>query len=186
MSNAKKKQPTPIVIIEDTKEQHPLDFAPFAAYGIASVRRNLRTGDYSVDGYEHHVLVERKSLNDLVGTLTFGRDRFLREMYDRGAFVPCKHLVVEATWRDISTPYPFSDANPAAIVNSLFSLMMPPTGVHVFVGNRRMCAWYIANVALNFVRRVTHGSRGLWNAVNAADAADLAPIPFPYESIGER
>lgn len=175
-----------ITIIEDSREQHPLDFTPYAPYGIASERRKLRTGDYSVAGYENHVLIERKSLNDLVGTLTHERERFLREMYDRGSFAICKHLVIEADWRDVSRPYSFSAANPAAILNSAFSLMMPPTAVHVFASrNRAMCAWYIVNVALNFVRRVTHGSRGLWNAVNAADSADLAPIPCPYQTIGE-
>lgn len=173
----------PITIVIDSREQTPLDFAPFAAYGIVAERAKLHAGDYAVKGYESHMFIERKSLNDLVGTLTHGRERFLREVYDRGAFVPCKHLVVESSWQDISAPYSFSAANPLAIVNTLYSLMMPPTSMHVFVGSRAMCAWYVANVAVNFVRRATHGSRGLWNAINAADAADLAPLPCPYRSI---
>lgn len=179
-----KSKQEPIVILVDTCEKTPLDFAPYAEYGVVAERAKLRSGDYSVGGYEHHVFIERKSLNDLVGTLTHGRERFMREMYDRGAYVPCKHLVVESSWNEISSPYSFAPgANPLSIVNSLYSLMMPPTNTHVFVGKRNMCAWYVVNVCLNFVRRVTHGSRGLWNAVNAADAADLAPIPCPYRSI---
>jgi len=182
---SKKQVTEPVTIITDTREQTPLDFAQFAAYGIETERGKLHAGDYSVKGYEHHVFIERKSLKDLVGTLTNGRKRFLREIYDRGSFVPCKHLVIEGTWQQMSVPYPFAPgANPLAIVNSIYSLMMPPTGIHVFVGNRAMCAWYVANVAINFVRRVTHGSRGLWNAVNAPDSADLAPLPCPYRQIG--
>ena len=185
MDEKKPKKSAPLVtIIEDSREQRSLDFAPFAPFGVAVERRKLRTGDYSVAGYEHHILIERKSLQDLVGTLTHGRERFLREMYDRGAYVPCKHLVIEASWQEISAAYSFSLANPIAITNSVFSLMNPPTEIHVYANpSRAMLAWYIAEVALNFVRRVTHGSRGLWAAVNAPDAADLAPLPCPYRSI---
>jgi len=178
-----KSKQEPITILVAKNEQKELDFTPYEKYGITVEPSTRRTGDYAVKGYEHHMFVERKSLNDLVGTLTHGRDRFLREVFDRGAFVPCRHLIVEGSWQQVSSPYSFSAANPLAIVNSLYSLMMPPTSMHVFVGNRAMCAWYVVNVCLNFVRRVTHGSRGLWNAVNAPDAADLAPIPTPYRSI---
>ncbi len=173
-------------IIEDTREQEPLDFSPFAAALSFHVERaKLRTGDYSVKGYESHIFVERKSFEDCVGTLTRGRDRFTREVYDRGAYYPVKAMVVEASWSELSRPYRFAlGANPLGIVNSLFSLMMPPTSMHIYVDrNRARIAWWIANLCANFVRRVTHGSSGMWRAIFAPDSADLAPIPAPYESV---
>lgn len=173
-----------IVIIEDTREQRPLDFTPYAECGVRVERKRLRTGDYSVGGYEPFVLIERKSLNDLVGTLTNGRERFTREIYDRATFYAVRHLVVEASWNEISSPYSFSLANPLSIVNSLYSLMMPPTSLFVFATpSRALIAWHIVNVATNFIRRATHGSSGIYRSIWANDSADLAPIPFPYKEI---
>ena len=73
-------------IIEDRREQRPLDFSPFAQYGVKVERAALRTGDYTVKGLRRQVVIERKSLQDCVSTLTHGRERFTREIYDRAAF----------------------------------------------------------------------------------------------------
>jgi len=176
--------PSTITIVEDTREQHPLDFAPYAPFGIAVERRRLRTGDYSVKGYEPFVMIERKSLSDLVHTLTHGRERFTREVYDRAPFYAVRALAVEANWQEISAPYSFSQANPRAIVNSLYSLMMPPVSMHIFAAHSRaLLAWHIVNLAINFTRRATHGSQGVYRSIWAADAADLAPIPCPYQEV---
>jgi len=62
-------------IIVDSREQTPLVFAhlPFIVSG-------LPTGDYSVKGLEDDFTVERKTLSDLYGSLTSGRERFMREL----------------------------------------------------------------------------------------------------------
>lgn len=173
-------------IIEDSREQNPLDFSPFAdALGFTVERAKLRTGDYSIKGFSNHIFIERKSLADCVSTMTHGRERFTREVYDRGAYYPVKAIVVEASWSEISRPYHFSAANPQAIVNSLFSLTLPPTSMLIYADrSRARIAWWIAMLCANFVRRVTHGSSGMWRSIFAPDSADLAPIPAPYETIG--
>ena len=181
----KVKEPKGFTIIEDSREQRPLDFSAFAPMGITCERRKLRTGDYTIAGFERQVIIERKSLNDVVGTLTKGRERFTREMYDRGAFYPAKLLVVEASWSQLSHPYDFSMANPASITNSLFALMMPPTGVQVFCSpSRAAIAWFIVNYCNMFIHRVTNGSAGMWSAIFAHDAADLAPFNDVPQDIG--
>jgi len=165
-------------IIEDSREQRPLDFTPYAQYGVTALRRRVRTGDYTILGFERQVVIERKSLSDAVSTLTHGRERFTREIYDRAAFASAKLIVVEATWADLSRPYGFAPgANPESIVNSLFALMMPPTNAHVFCArSRRLIAWYIMKFCAMFIHRVTHGSAGMWRAIFAKDAADLPPF----------
>lgn len=164
-------------IIEDRREQRPLDFSPFAQYGVRVERANLRTGDYTIKGFKRQVVIERKSLQDCVSTLTHGRERFTREIYDRAAFATLKVLVVEASWAELSRPYSFSDANPESIVNSLFALMLPPTNVHVFCSpSRALIAWYIVKACAMFIHRATNGSAGMWRAIFAPDAADLAPF----------
>ena len=168
-------------IIEDSREQRPLDFSPFAPYGVTIEHRRLRNGDYTIKGWERQVFVERKAFGDAVSTLTHGRERFTREIYDRAAFASARLLVVEASWAELSRPYGFAPrANPESIVNSLFALMLPPTNVHVFCArSRALVAWYIAKFCYMFIHRATHGSAGMWRAIFAADSADLAPFPPP-------
>lgn len=83
---------TKLTIIEDTREQTPLDFTGYR--GVESVRSGLKTGDYSVQGYEDKICFERKSIPDLVGTLIGGHERFLREM-DRMKDYEEKYILVE-------------------------------------------------------------------------------------------
>lgn len=86
--------PPILTIIEDSREQNPLDFSGFR--GVNVVRQGLKTGDYSVQGYEDKICFERKSIPDLVGTLIGGHTRFLREM-DRMKDFEVKYILVEHT-----------------------------------------------------------------------------------------
>ena len=69
---------TKITIIEDSREQTPLCFDGFK--GVSVIRRGLKTGDYSVSGYEDCICFERKAIGDAVSTLVNGHTRFLKEM----------------------------------------------------------------------------------------------------------
>ena len=62
-------------IIIDDREKTPL---PFSAVPFETAR--LLTGDYSIAGSELDFTVERKTIDDLVSSLTQNRDRFTREM----------------------------------------------------------------------------------------------------------
>ena len=81
-----------ITLICDTREQTPLQFCGFR--GIESVRSGLKTGDYSIQGYEDQITFERKSVQDLVGTLCQGRDRFERELERMRPFEE-KYILIE-------------------------------------------------------------------------------------------
>lgn len=85
---------TKITIITDSREQKNLNFESFR--GIETVRTGLKTGDYSIQGYESQICFERKSIEDLVGTLIGGHERFLREM-ERMRDFRAKYIVVENT-----------------------------------------------------------------------------------------
>lgn len=91
---SQKPQKSSLKIIVDTREQDGLSFEGFR--GVESVRSGLKTGDYSVQGYEDKICFERKSIPDLVGTLIGGHERFLREM-DRMKGYEVKYILVEHT-----------------------------------------------------------------------------------------
>jgi len=60
-------------IVVDTREQLPL-------WKTRVVSKKLDVGDYSIEGFEDKISIERKSLADLFGTLGKGHKRFKKEI----------------------------------------------------------------------------------------------------------
>ncbi|MCZ6651725.1 MAG: hypothetical protein O7D91_01675, partial [Planctomycetota bacterium] len=107
---------SPVVII-DTREQHPWSFA-----NLPTERATLDSGDYSIVGLTHLVVVERKSLPDLLGCLGRERDRFKRELQRlRGYRFRC--LVVEASYADLEGGGWRSKIQPSHVLGSLAAWM---------------------------------------------------------------
>ena len=90
-----KLDPLSVVAIIDTREQLPLCLDP-----LRTEPETLPTGDYSLKGLEHHVCIERKSLDDLLGCVGRERERFERELHRMLAY-PVRVLLVESTWAEI-------------------------------------------------------------------------------------
>lgn len=90
-----KLDPSSVVSIVDSREQTPLDLSP-----LQTITATLATGDYTIRGLEHHVCIERKSLDDLLGCVGRDRERFDREIQRMLAY-PVRVLLVEATWPQI-------------------------------------------------------------------------------------
>lgn len=83
----------PLEIVVDTREQRPWHFPA----ELATVRRGtLTTGDYALDG-DRSFAIERKSLDDFLGTVSSGWERFQRELdrMDEQQF-PAKIIIVES------------------------------------------------------------------------------------------
>ncbi len=70
-----------MVILQDSRDKTPLEF--YHPY-IAEIKvKKLIVGDYMVefsDGYIPPISIERKSLTDLIGTLSKGYPRFKKEI----------------------------------------------------------------------------------------------------------
>ena len=103
-------------IVIDTREQEPLQFSK-----LPTVEGTLSTGDYSVLGLENDFTVERKSLSDLFGSLTSGRDRFMREIQRMNAFVFRRLLIIGSEW-EIEQGVSRSRVNPKAVLHSLAAI----------------------------------------------------------------
>lgn len=106
-------KPEQVMAVVDTREQLPLDLSP-----LRSVGGTLATGDYSVQGLEHVVAVERKSLPDLLGCIGQHRERIDREIMRLLAY-PCRAIVVEASWADLDAGDWQSQVTPAAAIGSV-------------------------------------------------------------------
>ena len=67
-------------IVIDTNEQKPFFSGRNAPKGIPIIRDNLKPhgGDYSVLGYEHQIIIERKEAEDFLTSITSDCDRFYK------------------------------------------------------------------------------------------------------------
>lgn len=152
-------------VIEDTREQTPLPFAALDAEDrLPVVRAMLEVGDYSADGLEADIFVERKSLPDLVGAVTHDRDRFIREL-DFAAALPFRwrYLLVVGTsnvmscekqlevgdWRSLATPRSIRatlDAFAAKYGLTVWLCDNPLSAAARLCRTIRYCARHLANV----------------------------------------
>ena len=102
-------------IIHDTREQQPYSFDGYAAKVEPGT---LQTGDYSLVGLSDHIALERKSLADLCGTLTTGRERFAREC-ERGRGLEYFGLIIEASLEDVRRHTYRSRMTPQSLLQTL-------------------------------------------------------------------
>jgi ERCC4-type nuclease len=117
-SSRSERRPATIVI--DTREQEPYSFEPRLT---AALRRALPAGDYSVDGLEDIVAVERKSLDDFVSTVIHSRARFRNELRKLAGYrAAC--IVVEAAVLDVLLHRYRGDAHPNAVLGSALSIIL--------------------------------------------------------------
>jgi len=134
-------------IIVDTREQLPYSFEDFKNWVPKTELAGLKTGDYSVKGYEDKICLERKTLVDIVGSLMSGRERFLREM-ERMSKIPSRTLMLECSRAEIKTPYNFAQdvrAHPNGVIGSLDAISTK-YNINVHYGcSRELCEEYAAS-----------------------------------------
>jgi len=123
----------PLQIVVDTREQRPWTFE---GYNVTVVRACLRSGDYSLAGHEHEIALERKSLDDLVQSLSHGRDRFEREV-ERLAAMSFAAVLVEASAEDVARYKYTSRMAPAAVMQSMFAWTVRYRVPFLLCGSRR-------------------------------------------------
>jgi ERCC4-type nuclease len=143
--------PGQITAVIDTREQLPLDLSP-----LRTVTATLPAGDYSLQGAESTVAVERKSLPDLVMCVGRERARFDR-MVQRLLGYESKALVVEATWDDIDRGGWRGQVLPQAVQGSLIGWQT--RGLPVFLagnhaGAAQYVVWFLTLVACRRWREV--------------------------------
>jgi len=121
-------------ILVDTREQTPWEFA------YPTLRGSLKTGDYSVQGLEDVVSLERKSLGDLVQSVTWERERFIREV-ERLATFPVRAIVVEAHMGDVTRGLYRTRATPQSVIASTLAISAEHHVPVIWAGDRTNAQW---------------------------------------------
>ena len=103
-------------ILIDTREQ-----TPFTLAGYTTRIATLKTGDYSLDGYEDKVAVERKSKEDAYGCVGAGRKRFT-DCLERLSQLDRAAIVIERSIEDFDQcPPPRTRIDSAMAIGSYIS-----------------------------------------------------------------
>ncbi len=135
-------------IVIDTREQTPFQFT-----NLESQRGTLQSGDYSISGLEHLFAVERKSIADLVGSMTAGRDRFERELHRLRGF-DFKRLLIAGTEQDVISGNYRSNAKPKSVLHTLYAFEARYAIPVVFGGDEASCAKLVERWAYWYAREV--------------------------------
>jgi DNA excision repair protein ERCC-4 len=140
------KNPVELVIICDTREQRPWKFSEFTRVE----RATLPNGDYSLRGFTDRVACERKSISDLIGSITVGRERFLAECQRLTAY-QFRALVIEASIEDVEAHAYRSETLPKSVLGSVFSLFvdygLPAFWCRNSKGAAQWCEWNFRRIA---------------------------------------
>jgi hypothetical protein len=164
-------------ILVDAHERYPFRFAN---QQVRTVRRGLACGDYAVSVGEKVVAaVERKSLPDLVSSLTSGRLRYaLGEL----ATLPRAAVVVEDRYSRI---FALERGHPAQVADGLAELQVRwPTLPIAFCDNRKLAEeWTYRYLAA--ARAWAAGERPALDRIGTGDDSTTGGLPEPAPSTAE-
>ena len=110
-------------VLVDTREQHPFPLLANHPNWISGEKHvALKTGDYSIEGMEQLLALERKNLADIVACTVTDRQRFLR-CCQRLAKFRWKAILIEASYEDLKRDRQEygveSEVHPNAVVGTL-------------------------------------------------------------------
>jgi len=129
--------PDGFYLIQDSREQKPL-------FKLSKwvVEKGLKTGDYSIKGFENIVTIERKSISDLLGTLGQGRDRFENEL-DRMRDYKFRGLLIEGSENGLYKYSGWSGLHPNSLYHSLGAIECK-WGLHIYYANKpKWARWWV-------------------------------------------
>ena len=140
---------TSMTIVCDTREQMPLDFSrwPDVVVEVGA----LHSADYSLRGLEDRFGIERKSIPDLVGSVTTGRDRFTRELERLRGF-DLAAIVAEGTLEQVARHEYRGQANPESVLQSLAAFHVRYRVPVLWCGSPSGCAYMVRSLARHFLR----------------------------------
>jgi len=158
--------PKPVVLV-DTREREPWPLHANHPNWIGGERRvALKTGDYTLEGMELLLRLERKSLADVVACTVSYRRRFLAAC-SRLARFPWKAILVEATLEDIKGGFARydipSEVHPNAVCGTLdaieakFGIPIIYTSADRDLATERAASWLSKHFTYWWLEQQGHG-----------------------------
>ena len=140
--------------ITDSREQHLLCFS------LPSERGTLRTGDYSVKGFEDRIDIERKEINDLVQCLKTGNSERLERELTRGLGLEYFALVIKCNLAHLAEHDYRSMMTPRSVIQSLLTFSVRYWMPVFFCGSRRYAARIVESILQKYIREIEEKNKG--------------------------
>ena len=150
------EKPLPAIIV-DTQEKRPFTFEKYPELIIKSAK--LKTGDYSVEGLEDRVVVERKSKEDAYGCVGSDRDRFERCLARMSKFHRAV-IVIECSFEEFAiTPAYVERIDAQTAIHSFISWHCQYGVAPVWPGSRAWAERYTVRFLGSYVKHMIEGKR---------------------------
>jgi len=140
---------TPTFIV-DTREQKPYSEV-FDRLGHKYNFHALPVGDYSLAGYEQVFSLERKSLGDLIDSVTRDRERFEREL-ERAKAYKYFAVIIECSFFDIVNHNYISQIAPNTLLSIIFHWNVKYNIPFLFVESRSGGALAVIKMSQAFLK----------------------------------
>ena len=137
-------------IAVDNREQLAYSFQ---GYDCTVEAATLGTGDYSIVGFLDKIACERKSLDDLLGCLTAGRERFEKELA-RSRSLDRFCVIVEASFEDLAKGVYRSAMKPHSACQSIIAWQIRYGTPFVFAGSRKAAEYYCFSFLQKYVHEI--------------------------------
>jgi len=139
-----------MIIVFDNREKDEYTFGD-----IVTIKQKLDAGDYSIAGLEDRISIERKNIDDFVGTVIYHQDRFHEELCAL-AHMDFAAIVVEASLKDILDHRYKSDVLPLSVIGAAVAIMVEYRVPIIFCGNRQLAC----HVTLTILQRYASKHEG--------------------------
>jgi DNA excision repair protein ERCC-4 len=96
---------------------------------LRTISKALKQGDYSIEGMENRIAIERKSKSDLYNTVGGSRSRFVRELARLNEMEHAA-VIIEADWLDMMQQPLESLLTPASLNGSIVAWQQRFDRVH--------------------------------------------------------
>jgi len=101
-----------------------------AMWAMGRKQHGAGLADYSIEGLEEEVQVERKSISDLFGSVTEGRTNFEAEIRSLNRRCRYAAVVIEAGWGEIHGGLPGSQVRPQSVIETMVAWAQRYPKVH--------------------------------------------------------
>lgn len=141
-------------LLVDNREKSPYQFQGGLYGDVVVTTVKLETGDYSVKGCENFVACERKSIADLIQSISSGRERFERELM-RSRSLEAFCVVIEGTWSQIASGQYRSQMTPLSATQTLLAFSVRYRCNFLFAGGITQGEYMV----YNFLRHYINGKK---------------------------
>lgn len=139
-----------MIVAIDNREQLAYSFQ---GYDCNVEAATLGIGDYSIIGFTDKIAVERKSLDDLLGCLTSGRERFEKELA-RARSLDRFCVLIEASFEDLAKGMYRSAMKPHSACQSIIAWQIRYGTPFVFAGSRKAAEYYCHSFLAKYIYEI--------------------------------